>query len=264
MRGDTGQPLRIDLYKRNCFILEAKQSRLSPDKGESMVQEDLFGPAASGRANRRPRWDADMRAAFNQAWDYANRLPAAHERPPFIVTCDVGRTFEFHSDFTGQGRAYRAFPDERRRVIALEDLAERGVRDQFHAVWEHPASLDPARRRAEATREVAAYLAQVSRAGRARRAGGGGGDLPHPHPVRHVRRGRGPAPRRQLRGPAAALPGEPGQLRGRPENYSVCLVKRCQVSTAAGDNSTPTRRLRISSIAAAAASSFGRLLQNST
>ena len=165
VRGDTGQPLRIDLYKRNCFILEAKQSRLSPDKGESLVQEDMFGhPPTPGRANRRPRWDADMRAAFNQAWDYANRLPAEHERPPFIVTCDVGRTFEFYSDFTGQGRAYRAFPDERRRVIALEDLAEREVRDRFHAVWEHPASLDPARRRAEATREVAGYLAQVSRA----------------------------------------------------------------------------------------------------
>ena len=170
VRGDTGQPLRIDLYKRNCFILEAKQSRLSPDKGEALVQEDMFGPASGGhtptpgRANRRPRWDADMRAAFNQAWDYANRLPPDHERPPFIVTCDVGRTFEFYSDFTGQGRAYRAFPDERRRVIALEDLAEREVQDRFHAVWEHPASLDPARRRAEATREVAGYLAQVSRA----------------------------------------------------------------------------------------------------
>jgi hypothetical protein len=28
--GRFGQPLRIDLYKRDCFILGAKQSRLKP------------------------------------------------------------------------------------------------------------------------------------------------------------------------------------------------------------------------------------------
>ena len=167
VRGNAGQPLRIDLYKQGCFILEAKQSRLTADKGEAIiVQEDLFGDAGPARAHRhgRRKWDADMRAAFNQAWDYANRLPPDHERPAFLITCDVGRTFEFYSDFTGQGRAYRAFPGERDRIIALEDLADPGVQDRFRAIWNEPASLDPAKRRAEATREVAAYLAQVSKA----------------------------------------------------------------------------------------------------
>ena len=173
VRGPGAQPLRIDLYKRNAFILEAKQSRLSVnahrlhDKGEApLAHADLFGgePPAGAARPRKGRWDADMRAAFNQAWDYASRLPADHERPPFLITCDVGRTFEFYADFSGQGRAYRAFPDERRRVITLESLADKAVQDQFRAVWEHPASLDPALKRAEATREVAGYLAQVSRA----------------------------------------------------------------------------------------------------
>jgi len=49
-------------------------------------------------------------------------------------------------------------------LIALEDLADPGVQDRFRAIWNEPASLDPAKRRAEATREVAAYLAQVSKA----------------------------------------------------------------------------------------------------
>ena len=43
VRGNAGQPLRIDLYKKGCFILEAKQSRLTADKGEAIiVQEDIL------------------------------------------------------------------------------------------------------------------------------------------------------------------------------------------------------------------------------
>ena len=162
--GRFGQPLRIDLYKRDCFILEAKQSRLKPEKGEAFPSQlDMFGEESPRRPSRR-RWDADMRAAFNQAQDYAYRLPADHDRPPFLITCDVGRTFEFYSDFTGQGRAYRAFPGERERVVPFADLADREVQDRFRAIWTEPASLDPATRRAAVTREVAAYLAQVSKA----------------------------------------------------------------------------------------------------
>lgn len=163
VRGDAGQPLRIDLYRRDCFILEAKQSRLKPEKGEAPTSDDLFPAAPDARANfpRRPRWDASMRAAFGQAWDYANRLPAGHERPPFLLTCDVGRTFELYSDFTGQGRDYRPF--ERRKTIALEDLLDDEPRDLLRASgpplapsippWSAPAS--PARSPATSPRSRA-------------------------------------------------------------------------------------------------------------
>ncbi len=76
--GDFGQKLRIDLYRENCFILEAKQSRLAAnpfrrhEKSEAPVQEDLFGnPVAPIGTQRRNRWTADMNAAFRQARDYA-------------------------------------------------------------------------------------------------------------------------------------------------------------------------------------------------
>ena len=72
VRGNVGQPLRIDLYKRDSFILEAKQSRLLIDKNEALIsQEDLFSDRAAPAPRKRRAWDADMRAAFNQAWDYA-------------------------------------------------------------------------------------------------------------------------------------------------------------------------------------------------
>lgn len=166
--GDFGQPLRIDLYKRDAFILEAKQSRWAVNqqkpKNEAIVQPDMFGHAPPPRRGRRARWDADMGAAFRQARDYSNRLPPDHERPPFLITCDVGRSFEFYSDFTLDGRAYHAFPDESRRVLPLEALVEPGTQDFLQKVWTQPHALDPAKERARITREVAGYLAQVSKA----------------------------------------------------------------------------------------------------
>ena len=168
VRGDSGQPLRIDLYKRDAFILEAKQSRWAVNQGnpknEAIIQPDMFGHAPVIRRGRRAGQDADMGAAFRQAWDYANRLPADHDRPPFLITCDVGRSFEFFSDFSGNGRSYRAFPDDRRRIVPLTALIEPDIQDLFHSIWEAPHALDPALERARITREVAGYLAEVSTA----------------------------------------------------------------------------------------------------
>jgi hypothetical protein len=167
VRGDSGQPLRIDLYKRNAFILEAKQSRWAVNqdrpKNEAIIQPDMFGHVPRIRRGRRAGQDADMGAAFRQAWDYANRLPPDHDRPPFLITCDVGNTFEFYSDFSGNGRSYRAFPDDRRRLVPLAALIEPEIQQLFHDVWERPESLDPALERARVTREVAGYLAEVSK-----------------------------------------------------------------------------------------------------
>ena len=172
VEGDFGQNLRIDLYRENCFILEAKQSRLAVnpyrlyDKSEAVVQEDLFGnPVSPVGAPRRVRWAADMNAAFRQARDYAHRLDPQVDRPPFLITCDVGRTFEFYADFSGQGRAYRQFTDKStgRRVFELEHLLEPDTQAFFRRVWEDPRSLDPALERTRVTRTIADNLAELSR-----------------------------------------------------------------------------------------------------
>jgi len=170
--GDFGQKLRIDLYRENCFILEAKQSRLEVNpyrrfaKSEAAVQEDLFGnPIPPLGAPRRARWGADMDAAFRQARDYAHRLDPEVDRPPFLITCDVGRTFEFYADFSGQGRAYRPFTPRQtgRRVLELAHLLEPETQTFFRKVWEDPRGLDPALERARVTRTIADHLAELSR-----------------------------------------------------------------------------------------------------
>jgi len=163
VRGDKSQPLRIDLYKQDAFVLEAKQSRLAGKDKAIPGQSELFTVEKDQAQVRAPAWDVLMKNAFNQAWDYANRLDADHDRPPFILVCDVGRGIDVYADFTGQGRNYRPFPNPRRRHIALSDLADPEVQARLRAIWTDPLALDPALERAKATRDIAIHLAEVSK-----------------------------------------------------------------------------------------------------
>jgi hypothetical protein len=54
---------RIDLYKKHCFVLEAKQSRQRGGKKEVAGHADLFGanePEARGRRTAGRAWDVLM------------------------------------------------------------------------------------------------------------------------------------------------------------------------------------------------------------
>ena len=75
---------RIDLYKRGCFILEAKQSRLrGGKKAVPEGQTDLFDTAERGPADTAvPGLDHVMVHARRQAEAYATKLPADHPYPP--------------------------------------------------------------------------------------------------------------------------------------------------------------------------------------
>jgi hypothetical protein len=153
--------LRIDLYKRGCFILEAKQSRAAQrDDGQHVL---FKADEAASTAATEGKWDVLMRNARKQAEDYVFRLPAEHPAPPFIVVCDVGYVFEVYADFSGSGRAYTHFPDRKGFRIRLEDLRDEAVVARLKAIWTDPQSLDPTRESARVTREIAERLAEVSR-----------------------------------------------------------------------------------------------------
>ena len=85
----------IDLYKRGCFVLEAKQGGL--DSGpKSLFDADTY---QTGRERRgigiraSAGWDAAMKKARYQAERYAKSLPAEDGWPPFLITSDVGYSF---------------------------------------------------------------------------------------------------------------------------------------------------------------------------
>lgn len=131
----------IDCYRRGAFVLEAK--KLKPGGARSFD-------------------DALMRARA-QAEGYARALPADEGRPPFLVVVDVGNIVELYAEFSRSGATYTPFPDPRSYRIALADLRDENVRDRIKAVWLDPFSLDPTRKSARVTREIAARLAEVAK-----------------------------------------------------------------------------------------------------
>jgi hypothetical protein len=165
----------IDLYKRDCFVLEAKQSgkrdALRPKDADqlALIPEDATQVKA-GTAKRGTRnWDTAMLNARRQAEDYAKALPKEHGWPPFLVVVDVGHCIELYADFVRQGKNYAQFPDRRHYRIMLDDLRHEIVRERLRLVWTDPLALDPAKKSAEVTRDIAERLAKIARALEARR-----------------------------------------------------------------------------------------------
>jgi hypothetical protein len=140
----------VDLYKRGCFLLEAKQGS---DAGHAKVGTAKRGTGA---------WFTEMDRALGQARNYVESLPAGEPLPPFLLTCDIGLCFELYAQFDGSGE-YRPFPNAPNKRIYLRDLAARPeLIDTLRAVFVEPHSLDPSKRSAKVTREIAEDLAALA------------------------------------------------------------------------------------------------------
>lgn len=132
----------IDLYRAGCFVLEAKQGSTTDVPGSA--------PRRGTRA-----YDRYMEAAFGQAVNYARNLP---QRPPFVITCDIGHAFHVWDCFSGAYGGYGA-----RRSYSMDDLRNPKVQEHIRAIWLDPQSLDPARSRTAVTRDVAMALGGLAR-----------------------------------------------------------------------------------------------------
>jgi len=155
----------IDLYKRGCFVLEAKQGverEIAAQCGLPLLPAE--SPRRRGTGVRGTQgWDGIMLRAKNQADRYARNLPAAEGRPPFILVVDVGNVIEVFSEFTCTGGIYVPYPDPLRFRIRLEELADESIRERLRYVWMDPMALDPSHQSARVTREIAAHLAALAR-----------------------------------------------------------------------------------------------------
>ena len=132
----------IDLYKRGCFVLEAKQSGLNMETGG---------------------WDRAMLRAHNQADQYVRALPSDEGRPPFIIVTDVGRSIELYAEFSRSGATYTPFPDARSHRISLQELTRPEIQQRLRQVWLQPLALDPSREAARVTRDIADQLAKLAK-----------------------------------------------------------------------------------------------------
>lgn len=157
---------RIDCYKRGCFVLEAKQSakRQQALETEQLALAGLETTQKVGHAKRGTKsWDKVMIAARRQAEDYARALPVNHGYPPFLLIVDVGNIIEVYADFSGLGKNYDHFPDRHSYRLSMEDLLRDDVQQRLAAIWNDPQSLNPTRKSAEVTRDIAARLAKIAK-----------------------------------------------------------------------------------------------------
>lgn len=158
-----------DLYRRGAFVLEAK--KLKP-----------------GLAT--PGFDAALLRARTQGEGYARALPVSEGRPPFVIVVEVGRVIELYADFTAAARPIFLFPIRAVTGFA-EELRDPAVRERLRAVWLDPLNLDPTRRSARVTFEIAQHLAELARTLEGWSQSGGGGWISDPLPVHLLCRGRG-------------------------------------------------------------------------
>lgn len=141
----TNEKRYIDLYKRDCFVLEGKQT------GKTLATQSHQNAIS---------------AALRQAERYVRGLPleeVQHGRPPFTVVVDVGNAIYLFSEFSGSGGNYVAYPDPRRHEIRLDDLHRPEVQDRLRRLWLDPHSLDPSKHAALVTKQVSATLAQLAK-----------------------------------------------------------------------------------------------------
>ena len=161
---------RIDLYKRDAFILEAKQAQPGWSPAADTPEPppvpilDLFGNEVGREPPRRGvnRYDRLMADALLQAKRYALSVPEGHSPPPFLIVADIGRAFEVYFDIGGNGRGYAPFPNEREYRVRLSEFADPDILTRFRAIWSDPRSIDPRLIAAKVTREVADELVRVS------------------------------------------------------------------------------------------------------
>ena len=161
----------IDCYKRDSFILEAKQgsgadiAAVEAGRGESL--RDFFGQTAAERYKRgmakrgTGQWTGAMQRAAGQAEGYAKALP--NDWPPFLLITDVGYCIDVYADFQRSGKGYAPFPDRRRFRVTLDDLRDPDVRARLAAIWDTPMALDPSAEAARVTRGIADHLATLAR-----------------------------------------------------------------------------------------------------
>lgn len=165
--GPTSESKRgfIDLYRKGCFVLEAKQGVEGQETNSNqlvMLTDDAPQQIRTGHGVRGTRrWDDTMLKARNQADRYARAIAREDGWPPFLIIVDVGHVIEVYADFSRQGQGYSQYPDGNTYRIQLDNLVEEHIRERLKTIWEDPFSLDPSLQSAKVTREIADHLAKL-------------------------------------------------------------------------------------------------------
>ncbi|WP_371927354.1 DNA methyltransferase [Pontibacter sp. HSC-36F09] len=114
------------------------------------------------RYPRHPYLGARNEKGQGTALRYARSLPTTEGWPPFLAVVDVGYCIDLYADFARQGKTYVPFPDPQNYRITLDELHRTEVRERLRLLFTGPLELDPSRRAARVTRELAERLAKLA------------------------------------------------------------------------------------------------------
>ncbi|WP_459554441.1 class I SAM-dependent DNA methyltransferase [Lacunimicrobium album] len=155
---------RIDLYRKGAFVLESKQGAEQKEKDqlEALATVTKQKKIRKGTATRGSTdWEKSMRRAYTQAKRYAEAIP--EEWPVFLIVADVGFCFDVYADFSQSGKNYLPFPDPQNFRVKLDEFSDDKIRERFRLIWQDPHELDPSRKAAKVTRDLAEKLAKLAR-----------------------------------------------------------------------------------------------------
>ena len=160
---------RIDVYKRGCFVLEAKQGAdpkaepadaLARSAAKAKVGHSKSAKGAGTRGTA--AWVEAMKAGFFQAAAYAvNVTQRKDPKPPFVVVMDLGHRFWIWSSFQPDAKDdYGDF--ELEAGFAWEDLLRPEVFKFLRQVWETPEELNEEVQGQRVTAEIAAKVSDLA------------------------------------------------------------------------------------------------------
>jgi hypothetical protein len=166
--GRNGHTKFIDCYRRGHFILENKQgATLEPALALSSEKTSHLRSRKTGHGKRGTRgWDVAMEKARKQAENYARLLDGpeiAGGRPPFLLVADVGHSIAVYADWSRAGGHYQPFPDPNNYRIPITELHREELRERLRLIWTDPLALDPSRRSARVTKQIADRLARLAK-----------------------------------------------------------------------------------------------------
>ena len=154
---------RVDLYRRGCFVFEAKQGvNAQAPAAEAKPKAGHTKKVKGAGVRDTTDWIDSMQAGRAQAGNYAARIAERGDpKPPFLIVADLGYRFWIWSSFSRDARDdFGAF--EVLTAFSWEDIGRPEVWKLLRQIWLEPAELNEEARGQRVTAEIATRVGKLA------------------------------------------------------------------------------------------------------
>jgi len=154
---------RIDVYRRGCFVFEAKQGVNSTAAGVATRVRAGHSKKVRGAGVRgTTEWVDAMRSGRHQAGNYAVQVAERGDpKPPFLLVADLGHRLWLWSSFSRDARDdYGDF--EQLAAFSWDDLERPEVFKLLQQIWTDPSGLNEEERGQRITADIANKVGRLA------------------------------------------------------------------------------------------------------